>query len=124
MSRIVVGFIAAIFLVWNPTHAAQSDRDFSGSWVLSRESSRPGDLPIDPETFLEIEQDATTIRCSSKTARWSYALNGSETKTTIGSETRSSAVKWEGAALLINTLVSGPRPYVIMDRWRLSAGRA
>jgi type IV secretion system protein VirB10 len=29
-------------------------------------------------------------------------------------------VKWEGAALLINTLVSGPHSFTVMDRWRLS----
>ena len=38
-----------------------------------------------------------------------------------GEETRSTAVKWEGSALLINTLVSGSRDYTIMDRWKLSA---
>jgi type IV secretion system protein VirB10 len=34
------------------------------------------------------------------------------------------AVKWEGAALLINTLVSGKRDYTVMDRWRLSRDHA
>jgi len=29
-------------------------------------------------------------------------------------------VKWEGAALLVNTLVSGPPDYTVMDRWTLS----
>jgi type IV secretion system protein VirB10 len=33
-------------------------------------------------------------------------------------------VKWEGAALLVNTLVSGPEGYTIMDRWTLSRDRA
>jgi type IV secretion system protein VirB10 len=28
--------------------------------------------------------------------------------------------KWEGAALLINTMVSGPQNYVVDERWRLS----
>ena len=49
---------------------------------------------------------------------------GSETKYRVGDSTRSSAVKWEGAALLINTLVSGPRDYTVMDRWRLSPDHA
>jgi len=34
-----------------------------------------------------------------------------------------SLAKWEGSALLINTLVSGPQHYVVMDRWTLSADR-
>ena len=32
----------------------------------------------------------------------------------------SSLSKWEGPALLINTLVSGPQHYVVMERWELS----
>lgn len=32
-------------------------------------------------------------------------------------------MKWEGSALLINTLVDGPRNYTIMDRWTLSRDR-
>jgi len=32
--------------------------------------------------------------------------------------------KWEGAALLINTLVSGTRDYTVMDRWQLSRDRS
>src|SRR5207237_6270676 len=35
-----------------------------------------------------------------------------------------SGTKWEGSALRINTLVSGPRSYVIMDRWKLSRDHA
>ncbi len=57
-------------------------------------------------------------------AEWSYALDGSETRYRIGAESRSSLVKWEGAALLVNTLVSGPQNYTEMDRWRLSRDHA
>src|SRR5262249_39314061 len=31
---------------------------------------------------------------------------------------------WEGSALLVNTLVSGPTDYTVMDDWRLSPDRA
>jgi type IV secretion system protein VirB10 len=31
-----------------------------------------------------------------------------------------SVTKWEGAALLVNTLVSGPENYAVMDRWTVS----
>jgi hypothetical protein len=99
--------------------AIEPDRDFSGKWIYSPAGSRPGSLPFEPEPALEIEQTNSTIRSGS----WRFALDGSETKYQAGSETRSSAIKWEGSALLINTLVSGPRNYVIMDRWRLSADR-
>jgi type IV secretion system protein VirB10 len=51
---------------------------------------------------------------------WSYSLKGVETRYRIGEESRNSMAKWEGAALLINTLVSGPQDYTVMDRWKLS----
>ena len=125
--RRMICLIAAVVSVSNPTCAADSGRDFSGKWVFSPEASRVGDLP-GPEPFLTVNQDASAIRCASEIAgipaEWSFALNGAESKYRLGSETRNSAVKWEGSALLINTLVCGPRNYVIMDRWRLSADGA
>jgi type IV secretion system protein VirB10 len=54
---------------------------------------------------------------------WTYRLDGEDSKYRVGGEFRNSAVKWEGAALLINTLVSGPQSYTIMDRWTLSPDR-
>ena len=51
---------------------------------------------------------------------WTYALDGRETRV----EGRNSIAKWEGAALLINTLVSAPENHTVMDRWQLSADRA
>ncbi len=70
--------------------------------------------------MLTIVQQETAIHSSTNAT---YALDGSETKYRIGDTRQSSAVKWEGAALLINTLVSGPRDYTVMDRWKLSADR-
>jgi type IV secretion system protein VirB10 len=116
--RLLAGILAAMG-VMVVALAAEPERDFSGKWAYSAAGSRPGNLPFQPEPNLEIEQNAAAIR----TAHGRFALSGSETKYQVGGETHSSAVKWEGAALLINTLVSGPRNYVIMDRWRLSADR-
>ena len=101
--------------------AADPDRDFSGRWTLDAAASRLSDLDQRPERMLTIVQQDTAIHCSGNA---SYALDGSETKYRDGEFTFNSAVKWEGDALLINTLVSGPRNYTIMDRWRLSRDRA
>jgi type IV secretion system protein VirB10 len=124
--RRLIFLVAAFVNVSNFTRAADSDRDFSGKWILHAPASRPGGLPS-AEPFLNVEQNGQTIRCASEIegmpAKWSFDLSGADTKYRIGSETRNSAVKWEGAALLINTLVSGPRNYVLMDRWRLSPDR-
>jgi type IV secretion system protein VirB10 len=56
--------------------------------------------------------------------QWSYLLDGTETRSRIGPLTRNSVAKWEGAALLINTLVSGSQNYTVMDRWKLSRDRS
>jgi hypothetical protein len=108
-------------LLVSPLPGADPDRDFSGKWTLDANASRLQDLDQRPERLLTVVQQDTAIHCSDNA---NFALDGSETKYRIGEATHSSAVKWEGAALLINTLVSGPRNYTIMDRWRLSRDHA
>jgi len=76
------------------------------------------------ETSLEIRVENGKVQCSAAGRQWSYSLDGSESVERLGDETRNSAVKWEGTALLTNTLVSGPRNYVIMERWKLSRDHA
>ncbi len=104
-----------------PLSAADAARDFSGRWTLDPAASRLQELGEAADPAFTIAQQDAAIHSSTNA---SYALDGSETKYRIGEETRSSAVKWEGAALLINTLVSGPREYTLMDRWSLSPDRA
>src|SRR4051812_41675389 len=116
------GTLTLLGVLWiSPLPGADPDRDFSGKWTLDAGASRLQDLDQRPERVLTIVQQDTAIHCSDNA---NFALDGSETKYRIGEFTHSSAVKWEGAALLINTLVSGPRNYTIMDRWRLSRDRA
>ena len=112
-SSVVVTLLAVAF-------GATPDRDFSGKWTLDPAASRLQSLAMDIDPVLIVVQQEDAIRCSGNA---SFALDGSETRYRAGEETRSTAVKWEGAALLINTLVSGPRDYTIMDRWKLSADR-
>jgi type IV secretion system protein VirB10 len=108
----------------SPLLAIDAERDFSGNWILMEGRSDWRALGVEPEPFLTVTQDDRAIRCKTaigdRELAWSYALDGSETK----SAGRSSKVKWEGAALLTNTLVSTPQNYAVMDRWRLGAGRA
>jgi type IV secretion system protein VirB10 len=115
----------ALFIVFSLAifgYALDQDRDFSGKWVLDPAVSRVDALG-GTETSLSISQSEAGILCSTGTAQWSYALDGSETRKRIGEETRNSTAKWEGAALLIGTLVSGPADYTVMDRWQLSRDR-
>ena len=112
--------IASSFTIF--AFAVDQDRDFSGKWVLDPALSRIAALG-GTETSLSISQSEAGILCSTGTAQWSYALDGSETRKRIGEETRNSTAKWEGAALLIDTLISGPVDYTVMDRWQISPDR-
>jgi hypothetical protein len=99
--------------------ASGADRDFSGNWILVEERSRVRGMS-EPEPFLKVTQDAAAIRCSTADYSWLYFLDGKDSKYSIAGESRNSKVKWEGAALLVNTLVSGASNYTLMDRWQLS----
>ena len=107
---------------------AQADRDFAGRWYFKPEKSELQALPAPPESIIRIEQHATLIHefrvtgsSNSEEEIRSYSTDGHETKRTEGDIRISSQTKWEGAALLINTIVSAPRDsYTVADRWRLS----
>jgi type IV secretion system protein VirB10 len=113
-----------------PLAALDADRDFSGRWVLDDASSRTRTLaPPDPDRLFSIAQVEMSLSCSTEPAaeppaKWSFTADGNETKYAFGVETRSTVAKWEGAALLINTLVSGPSSYTVMDRWTLNRDRS
>jgi type IV secretion system protein VirB10 len=104
-------------------HATGPDRDFSGKWVLDTGASDFRSLG-QLESSLTVSESDAAMLCSTGPLGWSYALDGSETRTRVGDESWNSTTKWEGAALLVNTLVSGPRNYTVMDRWVLSPDRA
>jgi hypothetical protein len=111
---------AVVFALLGVLSAADLDRDFSGSWILLEDRSRAAG-PHDADPFLKIIQDSTAIHCATADSSWTYLLDGKDSKYNFGNESRNSAVKWEGSALLVNTLVAaGSTQYTIMDRWTLS----
>jgi len=121
----VTPLLIALLVTWAFTlalRASEADRDFSGKWVLDTSASDIASLG-QVETNLNVSQGGGGILCSTGTAQWSYTLDGSETRKQIGEESRSSVAKWEGSALLVNTQVSGPRQYTVMDRWEISRSR-
>jgi type IV secretion system protein VirB10 len=109
---------------------ADSGRDFSGQWSIDSNRSDLRHLSLPAARTLTVTQlpdvaikcDATYVDGSSR--RWSYLLDGTETRVMAGDTTESSIVKWEGAALLVNTQVSGVRDYTVMDHWSVSNGGA
>ncbi len=102
-----------------------SNAVFAGKWVLDLASSNTRQLGA-VETYLIVDQTNVRITCSAGPAQWVYALDGSEIRSRSGAEMRRSVVKWEGAALLVNTLVSadGAQDSTIEDRWTITRDQA
>ena len=102
------------------------DRDFSGVWFLDEQQSDLRALATAPGTMLNVSQQDVTIRSTESqkdgkpSALWLYRTDGSESKYQFEQARLSSRTKWEGAALITNTIVAGPQNYAVMDRWRLS----
>jgi hypothetical protein len=109
-----------------PGFAQAPDRDFTGEWQLN---GPPGDIrdnSIIPSGFLHVEQAGATMTVKAAIEEGSplvtlvYPLDNRTVKTRAGDSTVNIATKWEGAALLVNAIVSGPDDYSINDRWSRS----
>jgi type IV secretion system protein VirB10 len=103
--------------------AAQSERDFSGSWTLDRSHSNIADPAVDPS--LRVEQTANSVHVIAPTAVSIYPLDGRTRKYQTGDLEKSAVTKWEGDALLVNIIVSGPGSgpsanYSVFERWSKS----
>ena len=123
---------ASIFFICVTTLivAAQTATDFSGEWKLNPGRSELGHLPS-PDALLRIEQSSSTITVSAVALDSSapktifYPLDGRTEKRKSGDISFSTQTKWEGAALLANTLVSGGgKNLTLMERFKLSPNGA
>jgi hypothetical protein len=124
---IFFAFLSAALIA--PLSAVDPERDFSGKWFFDARRSNTEALPMPPEQTLTVVQQDVAIRCSSNATdgaavQWSYLLDGTETRSRIGDETRTTVAKWEGAALLVSTQVLASQDYTVMDRWKLSGDRS
>lgn len=112
-----------------PLCAQDTDRDFTGKWVLKSQARQFGALPATPASVLEVRHEGVVIQCSNGPGETpengcaAYKTDRSEAKTAWQGGSISSRAKWEGRALLINSIVSGPRNYTRMDRWSMSNDR-
>ena len=100
---------------------------FPGIWRLNPSRSEIRSLPSPPDPFLKTEQDAKSIRVfgsAQQDGQYSLVsilpLDGRSERRQVGKDRLNTAVKWEGAALLVSTLVSGPQNYTVMDYWKRS----
>jgi len=118
--------VVTVFLLLLPLGllAGVDDREFSGNWILDEEQSNLRGLPDSPGARLTVRQEGSSFRCSDGSSAWSFRADGSESTYKIKDSNMSSEAKWEGPALLINTLVSGAQNYVAEDRWELSRNKS
>ncbi len=124
MRRLLFVAAALALAAMAPLRAIDADRDFSGRWHLDTQASDLRGFEGDADRLLVVTQKEMAIECSSEEAgRWSFTADGAESRYRIGDEPRNTIGKWEGPALLLNTLVGGLRSYTIMDRWALSRDR-
>jgi hypothetical protein len=101
-------------------------QEFSGAWRLNPSRSEIRGGAWQPDLVLKLEQREGLLRVSGapdETApvrTFQYPLNGSELRQKVGEENWNTRAKWEGSALLVNTIVTGARSYTVMERWRVS----
>jgi hypothetical protein len=119
-----VGVISTLCVLFAANGFAQApDRDFTGEWQLNAPA---GDNSVIPSGFLHVQQEGASMTVKSAIDEGSplvtlvYPLDSRTVKNRVGDSTVSIATKWEGAALLVNAIVSGPEDYSINDRWSRS----
>ena len=116
MRRILYGLAALFFAAG--IASAQMERDFSGSWRLNRSKSEIHD-PAEP--LLQVQQSGTSLLITAGERKFEYPLDSNTVRTRTPEGLHSTAAKWEGSALMVNTLVSSAASnYTIMERWRRS----
>src|SRR5689334_21247627 len=111
VARLITG-ISSLLLLLSPAGAIDPDRDFTGAWYLDEQKSDLAGLPSPALAQLSISQEGATIRCTEsdrdgKSTVWTYHTDSSVSKYHVGNAHMSSQTKWEGAAFLINTIVTG-----------------
>lgn len=106
-------------MVWG----ADAERDFTGVWIFSPERSTIGALPWAAEPVLRIEQTDSILTMASDGGSRAFSLGGQAASHTYQGQTLSTMAKWEGAALLLNSLSSHGRGFTLADRLRLSRDR-
>lgn len=95
-------------------------QDFSGDWKL--DANRSDSFGQPPAETLKITMASGKISCAGcGSGSWQFTTDTKSNVATAGGVRNSIAAKWEGSALLVNTLVvEGSRQYTVMDRWQLS----
>lgn len=117
-----------ILLSASPLTAFQAaNPGFTGTWELDESRSEIQRGPQGPPSKLALQQDGTAVTCeavrSGVPEKCSYTTDRKETRYENAGVVRSSVAKWEGDAMVVNTIVMKKEggQYSEMDRWTLSS---
>ncbi len=114
------------FLLLFVSSASAQDSNFQGEWRLNPARSEINGAPVPGVKFLHVEQTRNSLSFSgtdapgSSPVTGSYPLDGKSGRFDRGSTRVSAKTKWEGDALLVNALFSGPQNYAVDERWTRS----
>ncbi|HEU5020531.1 MAG TPA: hypothetical protein VFT60_01525, partial [Bryobacteraceae bacterium] len=99
-------------------------------WKLDRSRTHIADSSVPSDASIRVEQSATSVTVIADSSSGGpdisiYPLDGRAQKYQTGDLQKSAATKWEGDALLVNIIVSGPgngpsANYTIFERWNKS----
>lgn len=105
---------------------AQADRNFQGTWRLDPERSDIAGMKVPADPTFRAEQSPVSLTLMAPSADGGpaafavYPLDGRQEKYQAGTLQKNTATKWEGSALLVNTIVTGSDSYSIAERWKRS----
>jgi hypothetical protein len=106
--------------------AADDPRDFSGPWRLNTTRSDIRGAYAVPDGFLRVESTPAGLKVmfggseAGPLAEVAYPFSGKSQKSTVGEFTLNIVTKWEGDALLVNSIVTGRSHYSESERWERS----
>jgi len=124
--RITIAFRLILPLFALCVSGLAAEPDFTGHWILDESRSEIHALPLRPAPELRVDHKAGTVQCEAITPGESrhpchFSTEGREVRSKGGDWTVSTKAKWEGAALLLNSIKTAPRrQHTEMDRWKLS----
>lgn len=123
MIRMRRGLLTAAVLAASGLAGPPADPNFTGAWRLDRDSSDLAGITPAPVDLIRIRQEGQAIWCDCRPdwGEWTVTLDSKEVRVRSGQLTLSTIAKWEGDAVLVNTIVYGPSgSYTQADRWKLS----
>src|SRR3712207_3936347 len=95
-----------------------ADPPFTGKWQLDEGKSELRGLPEKPPSSLTLDLQGSAMACEDAVGKCSFTIDRKESRVQDAEGSRSRVAKWEGDAIILNTIVlkrGGQHSEV--DRW-------